>query len=100
MGPHILFPAILNPPPGYNDLWSIERTEVESCAVRLKHINPGQTARVRFLMDELPRELPVFKCPMAGLQVKEQVKVEVNQFSQILLDVLSPGLGKLIKTMR
>jgi hypothetical protein len=88
------------PPPGYEDLWSLERTDAESCAVQLTHINPGQTARARLLMDELPGTLPVLSCPMAGLQLKKQGAVQINTFALLLLDILSPSASTLIKTMR
>ena len=47
-------------PAGYEALWQIERMDAESCRIRLAHINPGQTAKVRLLMDELPSKPPIF----------------------------------------
>lgn len=34
--------------PGYENLWSLVRTDAESCAIRLEHINPGQVVKARF----------------------------------------------------
>jgi hypothetical protein len=86
-------------PPGYEDLRSVGRTDAESCAICLTHINPGQTARARLLMDGLPGDLPVFKCPMAGLEIKKQAKVEMNAAARVLLEILFPTLSNLIKSM-
>jgi hypothetical protein len=87
-------------PPGYEELWSIERTDAESCAIKLAHINPGQSARARLLMDELPRTVPIFKCPMAGLILREGGPVEVKPAVQFFLDIVAPKAGALLKTMR
>jgi hypothetical protein len=86
--------------PGYEDLWSIDRTDAESCAIVLAHINPGQTARARLLMDELPRAVPIFKCPMAGLSLREGRAAEVKPLVQIFLDIVAPKAGALLKTLR
>jgi hypothetical protein len=86
-------------PPGYEDLWAIERTDAESCAIRLAHINPGQTVRARLLLDEYPDEPPVFKCPMAGLEVKELSSVKISSITQALLEIFSPSLSAAIKTL-
>lgn len=86
-------------PPGYDDLWRIERTDAESCAIKLAHLNKGQTARVRLLMDEFPEKPPIFKCPMSGLEVKEQSRVEVSGFIQTLLEIFAPTVSQLIKTV-
>jgi hypothetical protein len=87
-------------PPGYEDLWSIERTDAESCAITLTHINPGQTARARMLMDELPNNIPIFKCPMAGLALRRGGSLEVKPGVQVLLDIVAPKAGALLKMMR
>ena len=87
------------PPPGYEGLWSLERTDAESCGVRLAHINPGQTARARLVMDELPRDLPVVACPMAGLRLRKQSAVHINELAFLLLEVLSPGAGVALKAL-
>jgi hypothetical protein len=86
-------------PPGYDNLWTIDRTDAESCAIKLQHINPGQTARVRLLMDELPKDIPIFKCPMAGVRIKRQSRVELNKFASTILDITSPSISVLIKNL-
>jgi hypothetical protein len=86
-------------PAGYEDLWTIERTDAESCAIRLAHINPGQTVRARLLLDEFPDDRPVFKCPMMGVEVKELARVEVSSFTQAVLEILVPAVSQAIKTV-
>jgi hypothetical protein len=56
-------------PDGYESLWDIERVDAEACAIHVKHINPGQTLRAFFLLDEYPSEQPVLVCPMADLRL-------------------------------
>ena len=56
-------------PPGYEDLWKLERTDAEQCAIHLEHINPGQVVRARFFLDEVPKQMPIFKCPMKDVKV-------------------------------
>lgn len=68
-------------PPGYDDLWEIEREDGEDSLIRLQHINPGQVAKVRFVMDNLPRTFPTISCPMAGLELK---KVRLEEFKPII----------------
>lgn len=77
----------------------VEQYKVWPTSLDLIHINPGQTAKARLLMDELPDDLPVFKCPMVGLTVKKQAKVEMNAFLRALLQLTSPSLGNLIASM-
>jgi hypothetical protein len=86
-------------PPGYEDLWTIERTDAESCAVRLAHINPGQSARVRLLMDELPSQPPIFKCPMVGLTLKEQSNIEISSFARTVLEIVAPSAAQVLKSL-
>jgi hypothetical protein len=71
VGPTYVIPGYFEDvPPGYEKLWALERTDAESCAVHLTHINPGQVAKVRFLLDEQPRGEPIFKCPMKDLRTR------------------------------
>jgi len=84
-------------PPGYESLWSIDRTDAESCGIRLAHINPGQTARARMLMDEMPPELPELICPMAGLAIRKYNQVKLNKFLEFIIDIVSPSLGRLMR---
>jgi hypothetical protein len=55
-------------PSGYEGLWEIERTDAEECTIRFDHINPGQIAKVRLLMDEVPSGPPRISCPMPNVQ--------------------------------
>ncbi|MEB2281065.1 hypothetical protein LAV73_13805 [Lysinibacillus xylanilyticus] len=47
-------------PVGYEDKWSLERTDAEICQVNIEHINPGQTLKAVFFLDEYPRSSPNF----------------------------------------
>lgn len=69
-------------PPGYEDIWSIERSDAETCIIQLQHINPGQVVKARFFLDELPLKAPVFKCPMKDVEIREVTDSE-------MLDLLS-----------
>ncbi|HKQ48803.1 MAG TPA: hypothetical protein VJZ71_12095 [Phycisphaerae bacterium] len=88
-----------SPPPGYETIWMFERNDGESCAIRLPHINPGQTAKARMLMDEMPGQLPQFICPMAGVFVRRQMSIKVNKFVQFIVDIISPQLGGAIRSL-
>lgn len=77
-------------PLGYEDLWSLERTDAEQCSVRLEHINPGQIVKARFFLDERPKELPVFKCPMKDLRVTEVKSLNVGPIASTILEAISP----------
>jgi hypothetical protein len=57
-------------PDGYSRLWDIERTDAEECTIKLEHINPKQVARVRLLMDELPKGEPRISCAMPNVECK------------------------------
>ena len=59
-------------PPGYLYLWDIERTDAEECTITFKHINPNQVARVRLLMDALPKGNPRISCPMPNVECTAQ----------------------------
>lgn len=72
MGATYIIPGYIEEiPPGYEDIWELERTDAESCSIHLEHINPGQVVKARFFLDELPKNPPVFKCPMKDLELKE-----------------------------
>lgn len=58
-------------PPGYENLWTLERSDAESCKIKLDHINPGQIVKARFFLDEIPDKKLLFKCPMRDLTIKE-----------------------------
>ncbi len=79
-------------PTGYDDIWTIERTDADSCAIHLAHINPKQIAKVRFFLDENPKEDAVFKCPMKDLTVKRVASVITAESAEVILNAL-PGLA-------
>lgn len=90
---------IENVPPGYEDLWELKRTDAEQCAIRLKHINPGQIVRARFLLDEIPTKPTVFKCPMKDLVLKEVRSVEVVPIASALFEAWAPATYSVIKVL-
>lgn len=91
---YVLPGYIEDTPPGYDDIWELSRTEAESCAIKVKHINPGQTIRARFLLDEFPEKEPIFKCPMEGVKVYKKLDTEIPK--SIILSVFSAYLNKIL----
>ncbi|WP_170547137.1 hypothetical protein [Ruegeria arenilitoris] len=73
--------------PGYEDLWEIERTDADECEIRLAHINPGQVVKATILMDEVPAEMPHFRCPLPNVVVKEVNPVDMTKVSVGLANV-------------
>jgi hypothetical protein len=86
-------------PLGYEDLWKLERTDAEQCAIRLDHINPGHVVKARFFLDEVPKQMPVFKCPMKDVKVTEVKSLEVGPLASALLEVLSPVTYSAVKVL-
>jgi hypothetical protein len=86
-------------PPGYEDLWKLERTDADQCAVQLDHINPGQVVRARFFLDEVPKQMPVFKCPMKDVKVTEIKSLEVGPLASALLEAISPLTASAVKVL-
>jgi hypothetical protein len=86
-------------PNGYEDLWELERTDADSCAIKLDHINPGQIVKARFLLDEMPKKKPILKCPLPGLEIRKLENVEVNSFLQLIIEIWSPKLATTIKAL-
>lgn len=58
-------------PSGYENLWSFNKTESNSCNILLKHINPKQVVKTRFFLDNLPQKKIIFECPMQNVQIQE-----------------------------
>jgi hypothetical protein len=87
-------------PPGYEKIWELERTDAESCAIHLEHINPGQVVKARFFLDELPKFPPVFKSPMKDLEIRE-VDTEIKKvFLESLISALElTGMGRSIHSI-
>ena len=86
-------------PPGYEGIWTLERTDAETCAVHLQHINPGQVVKARFFLDEMPKGMPIFKCPMKDLKVTEVKSFEVGPVLSTVLEVLYPSTYAAVKTL-
>lgn len=57
-------------PAGYEDLWSFDKTNSNSCNILLKHINPKQAVKTRFFLDNLPQKKIIFECPMQNVQTQ------------------------------
>lgn len=88
-----------DPPPGYAELWGLERVDGEECKIVLDHINPGQTLRATFLLDEMPKEMPRFICPQPNLVLRE---LKQSDFAKISTEVAKAALpmfpgGRLIQ---
>lgn len=86
-------------PPGYEVLWKLERTDAEQCAIHLDHINPGQVVKARFFLDEVPNQMPVFKCPMKDVKVTAVKSLDVGPLASALLEVLSPVTYSAVKVL-
>lgn len=84
-------------PPGYEDLWMLERTDAEQCSIHLDHINPGQVVKARFFLDEVPKQMPVFKCPMKDVKVTEVKSFEIGPLASAILEVISPTTASAVK---
>lgn len=80
-------------PAGYEDLWSFDKTNSNSCNILLKHINPKQVVKTRFFLDNLPQKKIIFECPMQNVQTQETAynntntpnKITVSSKSNIIL---------------
>ena len=79
-------------PGGYEDQWKITREETGPCKINLSHINPGQIAKARFLLDNMPEELPKFICPMQDVKVLKYEPVKINPILKALLGISNPTL--------
>jgi hypothetical protein len=76
-------------PAGYAHLWSIEREDGEDSLIHLAHLNPGQVAKVRFVMDNLPSRLPELSCPMPDLHLKQSLYQDFRPFIRTLFDIVT-----------
>lgn len=77
-------------PAGYLSLWDIERTDAEKCTVKFKHINPRQTAKIRFLMDEMPQGQPQLACPMPNVEFDKASAITMGVIAEIIVSVVAP----------
>lgn len=79
-------------PPGYEGIWNLERTDSDSCAIKLEHINPRQIVKARFLLDELPTKMPEFKCPMKDLETRKLTTYNAETVTKTILDNLTSSM--------
>lgn len=86
-------------PPGYDDLWKLVRLDAEQCAIHLEHINPGQVVKARFFLDEVPKQMPVFKCPMKDVKITAIKSLEVGPLTSALLEVIAPTTASAMKVL-
>jgi len=77
-------------PPGYLMLWNIDRTDAEECTIRFRHINPKQVARVRFLMDELPKGEPTICCPMPNVECTKASLAKLGVAAEFIVKHVAP----------
>jgi hypothetical protein len=83
-------------PVGYEELWSIERSDAEECKLHIEHINPKQIIKVRLYLDEKPSQMPLFTCPMENVEVKN-IEVESKRILiKILRECLEIALPRFI----
>jgi hypothetical protein len=86
-------------PDGYDDLWELERIDGEACNIKVNHINPGQTLKARFLLDEMPKKLPVFICPMPNVKVIPEKELKMSPFILHILKQMYPSLSQAINVI-
>ena len=66
-------------PNGYLNLWGIRKTDQTSCEIDLAHINPKQVVKVRFFLDDMPKEKIKFECPIPNVQIQEVAYTDSNK---------------------
>ncbi len=66
-------------PNGYSNLWEIRKSDQTSCEIELAHINPKQVVKVRFFLDDMPKEKIKFECPMPNVQIQEVAYTDANK---------------------
>ena len=79
-------------PAGYLMLWDIERTDAEECTIKFKHINPKQVARVRLLMDEMPKGEPRISCPMPNVECTKASIATLGIVAEVIVQVVAPQI--------
>lgn len=85
-------------PAGYLMLWDITQTDAEECTIKFKHINPKQTAKVRLLMDEMPKGDPRFACPMPNVECIKASLATLGVAAELVVSLVAPqilGLARL-----
>ena len=56
-------------PSGYDELWRFKNNEPYACDLQLEYLNPKQTVKSRFFLDNLPNKKISFECPMPNLSL-------------------------------
>lgn len=79
-------------PAGYSMLWDIEQTDAEECTIKFKHINPKQTAKVRLLMDEMPKGEPRFSCPMPNVVCTRASLATLGIVAEVIVSLVAPQI--------
>lgn len=85
-------------PAGYLMLWDIEQTDAEECTIKFKHINPKQTAKVRLLMDEIPKGEPRIACPMPNVEISRANLATLGVVAQFVVSVAAPQILGVART--
>lgn len=95
-----IIPAYLEDvPSGYDALWWIEREDGETCLIVADHINPGQTIKARFLMDNMPSQEPKFSCAVPDLKVRRIADIQVSPVATIILEAFYPSLARAVRAL-
>lgn len=79
-------------PAGYLMLWDIERTDAQECTIKFRHINPKQTAKVRLLMDEMPKGDPLFACPMPNVECTKASTATLSVAAELIVSLVAPQI--------
>lgn len=95
-----IVPAYLEDvPPGYDSLWELKREDGETCLIVADHINPGQTIKARFLMDNMPPGEPEFSCAVPDLRIKRIADIRVSPVATTILEAFYPSLGRAVRAL-
>lgn len=95
-----IIPAYLEDvPSGYDALWQIEREDGETCLIVAEHINPGQTIKARFLMDNMPPGEPNFSCAVPDLKIRRIADIQVSPVATTILEAFYPSLARAVRAL-
>lgn len=95
-----IIPAYLEDvPTGYDSLWEIEREDGETCLIVADHINPGQTIKARFLMDNMPPGEPAFSCAVPDLRIRRIADIHVSPVATTILEAFYPSLARAVRAL-
>lgn len=57
-----------------------------------EHVNPKQTAKVRPLMDEMPKGEPLFACPMPNVECTKASLATLGVAAEVIVSVVAPQI--------